>query len=377
MSKNLVGKALSIILSIQFALLSFATLPLTPFAADAENISYKRAEQILLSNNKNLRNLEGQIYDLKKDYESALSYEIDQEVWYNSDAYRRMQLLKRKELNPQQAEHALLTAQENLQATRNNLILNLRDKYLSLLIAKQDLEIKNLRYQIANKTHEINKIKFNNDLISHLELLESEYNFLSSQTELFISKRNFDTACRNLNLFVGHSIDVTYSVVESEPLNDQSIYALSYCIENALKNRRELKSLQRELNLKKFQKELIERNNVHITYASVREEHKSLVSSINHLELQIQKATYDIEKEVRDTYYSLMEAWEAVENAKKRLEGIKAKGYLIEEKIKAGVVSESMREQVKLEILQAEYEIQNAKFRYNTALLKLYIVAAL
>ena len=86
--------------------------------------------------------METQIYNLKQDYERALSYEIDEEIWYNSDSYRRAQLLKRKELTPLQIEHTLLSTQENSRTTRNNLIVNLRDRYLSLLLAKQDLDIK-------------------------------------------------------------------------------------------------------------------------------------------------------------------------------------------------------------------------------------------
>jgi len=373
----MIRKSLGAALTIIVFLIQIILLPLTSLAAEVEILTVKRAEQILLINNKSLRNLESQIYNLKKDHEKALDYEIEQEVWYNSDAYRRMQLLKRKELYPLQAEHALLSAQENLKATRNNLILNLRDKYLALLSAKQDLELKNLKYLIDYKAHEINKTKFNNNLISHLEFSESEYNLVSSQIELDISKRNFENVCRNINLFIGYPIDVIYSKVEHEPLDKQSIYALSYCIENALRNRREIKSLQRELNLKNFQKEIIERNNVHITYTSASEEHKSLISSINLLELQLQKVTFDIEKEVRDIYYSMMEAWEAIEDAEKKLEAIKAKEYLIEAKIKAGVVPESMREQIRLEIRQAEYEIQRAVFIYNTALIKLNIAAEL
>ena len=73
----------------------------------------------------------------------------------------------------------------------------------------------------------------------------------------------------------------------------------------------------------------------------------------------------------------MMEAWEAIEDAEKKLEAIKAKEYLIEAKIKAGMVPESMREQIRLEIRQAEYEIQRAVFIYNTALIKLNIAAEL
>jgi hypothetical protein len=176
---------------------------------------------------------------------------------------------------------------------------------------------------------------------------------------------------------MGYPIDVIYSKVDYELLDKQPIYALSYCVENALKNRREIKSLQRELSLKRLQKELIERNNVHIAYASASEEHKSLVSAIDLLELQLQKVTYDIKKEITDTYYSVMDAWKAIESAEKRLDGIKAKQYLTEAKIKAGVVPESMAEQVKLEIQQAEYGILNAIFIYNTALIRLSSAAEL
>ena len=72
-----------------------------------------------------------------------------------------------------------------------------------------------------------------------------------------------------------------------------------------------------------------------------------------------------------------MDAWKAIESAEKRLDGIKAKQYLTEAKIKAGVVPESMAEQVKLEIQQAEYGILNAIFIYNTALIRLSSAAEL
>lgn len=374
MSKKSIVTALVI---LTFIILNFTIFPFTIYAEKIEAITFRKAEELLLRNNKDLRNLETQIYNLKKDYESALDYEIDEEVWYNSDSYMRMQLLKRDQLNPLQIQHSLLSTQENLTTTRNNLILGLRERYLALLLAKQDMEIKNSKYCISHNNHEINKIKYNNNLISRIELQESEYVLFSSQTELNISKRNFENTCRNFNLFIGYPIDTTYSQIDYELLNKQSIYALSYCIENAIKNRKEVKSLKREIELKQLQKELIERNSVHIRYTSVTEEHKSLTSSLALLDLQLQKLRLDINKEVIDTYYTVMEAWKAIERAEKKLEGIKAKLYLTEAKIKAGVVPASMAEQVKLEVQQAEYEILNAIFRYNTSLIRLDSVAAL
>jgi hypothetical protein len=331
------------LLVLNFCILNFIFCSFTTFAEGAEDISFKKAEQLLLLNNKELKSFDSLIYDRKRNYENALKKEIDEDIWYKSNYYGRMFLLKTVELYPLQMEHT----------------------------------IKTIHYENELKAHDINKAKYNNNLISKLEIDESEYNLFDSQIELNIAKRNYENTCRDFNLFIGSPIEVNYTKVEHELLDKQPVYDLNYYIKNALKNRTEIKSSKRNVNLNMVQKEIIERNGVYITYTNVGKEHKSLISSMNMLDSQLKKTKLDINKEIIDIFYDTMEAFEYIKSAEKKLDSIKGKLYLTEAKIKAGVIPKSRSEQIKLEIKQAEYEILNATYRYNTLVMKLNSAAAL
>jgi len=360
-----------ILIVIALCTSNFILYPFTTFAEGVEVISFKKAERLLLINSNELRKIDSLLYSHKKNYDNALQKEIEDDVWYASDSYRRMLLLKTVELYPLQMEHALLSAEESLPSTRAKLILSLRDKYLTLLSTKQDITIKNMIYESELKVYDLSKLKYDNNLISRLELEEAEYDLFNKQTELNIAKRNYYNTCRNFNLFINCPVDVYYSEIEYDLLDKQIIYDLDYYVENTLKNNMQIKSLHREINLKLVEKELLERNYVYITYTNVNKQHKALISSINMLDLQLQRTKLDINKEIIDTYYNVVEAGEYIKKTEKKLDSTKARLYLTEAKIKAGVVPESRAEQIKIEIKQAEYEVLNAIFSYNTLLIKL------
>jgi hypothetical protein len=344
------------------------------------SITFDSAKELVLKNNRTLKNLKRSLVDYKKGYENALkaAENIGYEDFLEApNHYIRMLLYKKMYLVPEQRKNAIIVAEDNIRDNEDRLITNLRSYYQSLLVGNGNIEIQKRKYALDKKRHNLSIIKYENGLITKLELEESEYNLLKAQAELSEVVRNYENTCRTFNLYIGSPIDIFYNKVKYEDLEDMLMYDFDFFYEEALRNRYEIQSIKRQINLKKLEMEILEKNQVHKIYTSVKKEHENLATSIKTLELDLEKTKLNIKKEIYSIFVDAVNADEAIKRAERNVGNLKRKLNLAKVRYNAGVLSELNVEQAEIEVKEAEISIKNAIYDYNTKIMMLYNLSGL
>ncbi len=344
------------------------------------NISFSNAKELVLKNNRALKNLKRSLTDYKQGYENSLAAadKIEDKDFLDApNYYYRMFLYKTMELIPEQRKHALISAEDNIRAHKEQLITDLRNHYQILLAGNSSIEIQKMKYALDKKRHNINIIKYRNGLITELELEESEYNLLKSQMALSEVVRNYENTCRNFNLYIGAPIGIFYNEVEYEDLDDTPMYDIDFYYQEALCNRYEIQTIEGQIALKKLEMEILERNQVYKTYTRAKKEHENIEVEIKTLELDLEKTKLNIKKEIYSIFIDAANANEEIERAERKLRNLKRKLNLAKVRYNAGVLSELNVEQVEIEVHEAGNSIKNAIYNYNTKLMILYNASGL
>lgn len=348
--------------------------------SNTSNINIDRAKILMMGNNRILKERKRSLTEYMRGYESALkaAEEMEDEDFLEApNNYYRMLLYKKMYLIPAQREHESISARDNIKTYENQLIINLRSHYQPLLTANSAIEIQKKKYSVDKKLHNLNVVKYRNGMITELELEESEYSLLKAQMDINEVVRNYENICRNFNLYIGSPIGTYYNEVEYEKLDDTPMYDIDFYYEEALKNRHEIQSIERQISLKKLEMEILEKNQAYKIYTRVKKEHENIAVSIKNLELDLEKTRLNIKKEVYSIFVDAVKASEAIGRAERNLDNVKRKLYLAEARYNAGVLSELTVEQAKLSVQEAEVSIKNAVYNYNTQLIKLYNAAGL
>jgi len=188
---------------------------------------------------------------------------------------------------------------------------------------------------------------------------------------------NYENACRNFNLYIGKPIDTFYDEVEYEELIETDLDDLDYYLDQAMKNRSEIKSLQRQIELRELEKSIIETDQMYKNYTSLKEQHKNLETSISSLKLELERTVLDIKEEVKSAYNNVLEAKEAIEREERNLENNKKMLEITKAKYDIGKASRLDVKRAEINIIDGEYAIKTAIFNYNTQLMRLFYTAGL
>jgi len=152
---------------------------------------------------------------------------------------------------------------------------------------------------------------------------------------------------------------------------------LDYYLDQAMKNRSEIKSLQRQIELRELEKSIIETDQMYKNYTSLKEQHKNLETSISSLKLELERTVLDIKEEVKSAYNNVLEAKEAIEREERNLENNKKMLEITKAKYDIGKASRLDVKRAEINIIDGEYAIKTAIFNYNTQLMRLFYTAGL
>jgi uncharacterized protein YeeX (DUF496 family) len=146
-------------------------------------------------------------------------------------------------------------------------------------------------------------------------------------------------------------------------------------VNKALLNRAEIRDLKNRISLIEFQMDIYTHKNVHINYPDAREDYKELQDDLDQLNIKLSKRQYDIEKEIKAMYQELNQCYLDLEIAKLNLSRQKKKLETITAQYQAGLVPESVVEQLELAVYQLEYMVNintlivmNTQDKYNRSL---------
>lgn len=251
----------------------------------------------------------------------------------------------------------------------DELFLGLYSTYNNKLLAEKAL-------YISQKSYEREKVRFEKGLITQTELDEADLALLSAKNSVLKAERDFENMHRQFNAMAGLNPEYRYDIIGMPYVTYNGINITEDdAVNKALLNRAEIRDLKNRIGLIEFQMDIYTHKNVHINYPDAREDYKELQDDLNQLNIKLSQYQYDICKEIRKLYKELNKCYLDLEISKLNLSRQKKKLETVTAQYQAGLVPESVLEQLELAVYQLEYMvnintliIMNTQDKFNRSL---------
>ncbi len=282
----------------------------------------------------------------------------DKDVYYYYDPFEQMNMRLLKEFVPEQMRYVwemkkmMRLVTENIMAnTADDLFQGLYGTYQSKLLAEKSLEI-------SREAYERERVRYENGLITPLELEEAELSFIEAENALSKADRDFENMHRQFNSVAGLDIDYRYEVIGTPWfVSDGLGISEEDAVKDALSNRFEIWDLKQQIQLIEFQMEIYRHKDVHLKYPDAREDYQELQDDLDELNIKLSMMEYDIEKEIRKAYQELSQCYTDLELTRINLERQKNQLETVTAQFESGLVPESVVEQLEQVIKQLEYAV--------------------
>jgi len=106
------------------------------------------------------------------------------------------------------AEDEVVELESKISDMKRTLKFDLYSKYNDALVAIEDITLKQLEYDLAERSYEIDRLKYENGLISLIDLTESRRNYEDSQYGINSAKLSYYLIVENFNNFVSENTTV-------------------------------------------------------------------------------------------------------------------------------------------------------------------------
>jgi outer membrane protein TolC len=203
-----------------------------------------------------------------------------------------------------------LTVLENtLDQTKEALRIGAASAYYNVLLAQKTVEMNNALYENAQGHLRTAKVRFENGVITRLELLKAEMAVNSAKTDLFNAEDDLRIKNLEFNNTIGLSLDqevILISAVEWIEMPDMS---LEEAIDISLETRPEIENKRAEFELKE-----IEVSAITSYYTPNLRQHKFALEELEEAEHYYKQTFRDIELDVRSKYFDLVKSERAINN---------------------------------------------------------------
>lgn len=280
------------------------------------------------------------------------------DIYYYYDPFEQMQMRLLKEFVPEQLKYVwemkkLLgpVIEVSMANAADELFLGLYSTYNNKLLAEKAL-------YISQKSYEREKVRFEKGLITQTELDEADLALLSAKNSVLKAERDFENMHRQFNAMAGLNPEYRYDIIGMPYVTYNGINITEDdAVNKALLNRAEIRDLKNRIGLIEFQMDIYTHKNVHINYPDAREDYKELQDDLNQLNIKLSQYQYDICKEIRKLYKELNKCYLDLEISKLNLSRQKKKLETVTAQYQAGLVPESVLEQLELAVYQLEYMV--------------------
>ena len=212
-----------------------------------------------------------------KTIDERQDYIYIREIRIAFDDTTQMFMTQQKELFPEQMRYYWNMTQDSKRRTSNSLTISLRNMYLGLYSAHNDVRIKELKYEVAENLHNQNQLKLEKGMITEIEALESEYALEKARAELAAARRNRENILRSFNLFLCMDIHTDYDDIRLESQLYTIFRDYDYYLGRALVNRAEIKQAEKQLALLEQKKRIMDRFPLSMNTVSVRKDYNNLL----------------------------------------------------------------------------------------------------
>jgi uncharacterized protein (UPF0335 family) len=353
-------------------------------AVEKSDISFETARDILLKNNKTLQKMDYTIQQAKDSYEDTLkeSKKINPEgiyirvggktILFSFPIEVEAALTKQRDVLPEQMKHYWFMAEQSKIVTTNKLVSSLRDLYAGVYAANAELDNNKRKSDILQQSYKQNKARFQQGLITEMELEESGYDMTAALKNVTVAKRNLDNMIRSLNVLMGVPMNRTYSgIIFKESGKAGQLKGVQYYVDKAKEERLEIIDLKKQIQLKEMELSIIERYLNLSEIEALREDHDKVSGELESLKIKLELEKLKIEKEIRDAYFDIANTGKNVKNMEESLRLQRDSLEKLKVRYRLGYITKDAVNRLEAVVNELEAGYNISLYNYNTKLIKL------
>jgi outer membrane protein TolC len=176
----------------------------------------------------------------------------------NLDSYTRLTLMQGISNPSKEAQFSIYKYSNIGKVAESQVKLSAYTQYTALMDAKDALDLENQKFQNAKEQYDAVQLKSNLGMASPADVKQAEVDYYSENANLNKTQRQYDLAVMKMNQILNKDIYTKYDVLLRDKITE-SPYIRSYddYVNDALKNRAEILNAQENINLKKFEYDVI------------------------------------------------------------------------------------------------------------------------
>lgn len=320
------------------------------FAAETKEMNLNQAINLALENNLNLKIANLDLGNAQIDYEKTKANNLLTESRY-------IEL---------QGDLGFLQAKDNYNQTRNEVIIDVVQKYLQSSQAKENINTKSKEAELEKNILEEVKAQVKAGHKGNLDLLRQENKYNNAVFDLEKANDDHHQSFREFKLELGlndqeeeefNLVEVDYPKVWQ--IDEEE--ALKKAIENSFI----LELRKRQIELAKVDLERAE------VAASPELDLRKLRNNIELANLNFNKTQKELNNSIRKQYYTYKQIVNSLDLSRQNLNQAQESSGIIIDQVKAGLKTKNDLLSAEISLLQAEYNLKSAILNYYTAKLTL------
>jgi len=315
------------------------------YAAEPEEMNLSQAINLALKNNLNLKIANLDLENAQIDYEKTKANNLLTESRY-------IEL---------QGDLGLLQAKDNYTQTRNQVIIDVVQKYLQLNQAEKNITAKNKEVELEKRLLEEVKIQVNSGYKGNLDLLRQENKYNNAVFNLEKANNDYHQSFREFKLELGlnNQGEEEFNLVE---VNYPEIWKIGEeeALKMAIENSFILELRKRQIELAEVDLERAE------VAASPKLDLRKLRNNIELANLNFNKTQKELNNSIRKQYYTYKQTVNSLGLSQQNLNLAQESNSIIIDQVKAGLKTKNDLLSAEISLLQAEYNLNSAILNYYT-----------
>ena len=313
------------------------------FAAEPKEMNLSQAINLALENNLNLKIANLDLENAQIDYEKTKANNLLTESRY-------IEL---------QGDLGLLQAKDNYNQTRNQIIIDVVQKYLQLNQTKKNITAKSKEVELEKRLLEEVKIQVNSGYKGSLDLLQQENKYNNAVFDLEKANDDYHQSFREFKLELGlnNQGEEEFNLVEVDYLKVWEI-GEEEVLKKAIENSFTLELRRRQIELAKIDLERAE------VTASPELDLRKLRNNMELANLNFNKTQKELNNSIRKQYYAYKQIVNSLDLSRQNLNQAQESNGIIIDQVKAGLKTKNDLLSAEISLLQAEYNLNSAILNY-------------
>jgi len=314
-------------------------------AAETEETNLSQAISLALENNLNVKIANLDLENAQIDYEKTKANNLLTESRY-------IEL---------QGDLGLLQAKDNYNQTRNEVIIDVVQKYLQLNQAKKNIIAKGKEAELERNLLEEVKAQVEAGHKGSLDLLQQENKYNNAVFDLEKANDDHNQSLREFKLELGlnNKEEEEFNLVE---VNYHKVWQIDEeeALKKAIENSFILELGTRQIELAKVDLERAE------VAASPELDLRKLKNNIELTNFNFNKTQKELANSIRKQFYAYKQAINSLDLSQQNLNQSQENNSIIIDQVKAGLKTKNDLLSAEISLLQAEYNLNSAILNYYT-----------